>query len=306
MSNLKNILITGGSGFLGGYLVKAAQENFNVYATYWQNLPDFPEINWIKLDLSEFDKIQKVLEEINPDLIIHNAALTNVDFCEKNKEITKIVNIKASEELARVSKIINARIFYISTDLVFDGDDPPYSENAQPNPISFYGWSKWQAELVIVANNLNHVVIRPAIMYGPPAILGTSFSEWMRYSWINKKITNLFTDQCRTPIFAANLAEAVLELSQIDYRGIIHFAGSERINRFYFGNHLADQLSLTKNFIHATTMAEIRLPGKRPADVSLKIDKAQNILKTKFLDCREGIQNAYRGSNYQNEGNLRR
>ena len=290
---MKNILITGGSGFLGGYLVKSAHTSFKVFTTYFQNKPEYANASWVELDLSNKAEIEKIIKEIKPEVIIHNAALTNADFCEDNKESTKIINIEASEQLSKLGNKYNSRLLYISTDLVFDGDSPPYSENAEPNPLSFYGWSKWHGELATSANNPNSVIVRPAIMYGPPAILGTSFSEWMRKTWVNGQETKLFTDQYRTTIFGGNLAGAVIELAKTDFTGILHLAGSERINRYDFGIHLADRLNLNKNLLIQSKMSDVPLKGKRPADVSLNITLAKKILKTKFLDCKGGIEKAY-------------
>jgi dTDP-4-dehydrorhamnose reductase len=291
---MNNILITGGSGFLGGYLVKSAQTSYKVFTTYFKNKPNYPNINWIKIDLSNKDEIEKIIKKIRPDVIIHNAALTNADFCEENKESTKIINIDASEQLSKLGNKYNSRILYISTDLVFDGGSPPYSENAGPNPLSFYGWSKWQGELATSTNNPNSVIVRPAIMYGPPAILGTSFSEWMRKTWENGKETKLFIDQYRTTIFGGNLADAVIELAKTDFTGILHLAGSERINRYDFGIHLANQLNSNKHLLIKSKMSDVPLKGKRPADVSLNINLARSFLKTKFFNCKEGIEKAYK------------
>lgn len=289
---MKTILITGGSGFLGGYLVKSAQKFFHVYATYFQHKPNYPTINWINLDLSDKNEIEKIIN-IKPEIIIHNAALTNADFCEDHQEQTKKININATAQLSKLSSKINARFLYISTDLVFDGDSPPYSENNQPNPLSFYGWSKWQGELVTAENNPNSVVVRPAIMFGPPAILGVSFSEWMRKTWENGKQTRLFSDQFRTTIFGGNLADAIIELAQTDFTGIFHLAGNERINRYDFGILLANQLNLDKNLLIPSKMSDVPLKGKRPADVSLDISLAKSLLKTKFWNCKDGIKMAY-------------
>lgn len=290
---MKTILITGGSGFLGGYLVKSAQNIFKVVATYNLNKPTFQNVTWLKLDLSFLKEIEEICKQIKPDVFIHNAALTNADYCEDHREQTQKINIAATEHLSKLSLQLGSRFLYISTDLVFDGDSPPYSENARPNPLSFYGWSKWQGELATKENNPNSVVVRPAIMYGPPAILGTSFSEWMRKTWEKGQQTKLFTDQFRTTIFGRNLADSIIELAQTEYSGILHLAGDERINRYDFGILLANQLNLREEYLIPSKMSEVFLKGKRPADVSLNINLAKKLLKTKFLNCAEGIKNAY-------------
>lgn len=289
----KKILITGGSGFLGGYLVKSAQFEYNVISTYFSNRPDYPDVNWLYLDLGNLADIKNVLIDHRPDLVIHNAAITNADYCEKHKELTELINISASKKISSVCHSIGSRIVYISSDLVFNGASAPYSESTEPEPLSCYGLSKLQGEKAIAAANPDHIIVRPSIMYGPAGIAGTSFSEKLITSWKNGIVTNLFTDQIRTPIFAGNLAGAIIELSQIDFTGILNLSGTERINRYKFGLYLTDYLKFDRDLVKPVKMADIKLAGKRPADVSLKNDLAKKLLKTRLLDAREGIRKAY-------------
>lgn len=291
--NVEKILITGGSGFLGGYLVKSALSEYQVLSTYFSNRSDYPDVQWLHLDLGRSEKIKDLIMQNRPQIVIHNAAMTNVDACEKQIEQTKIINIQACETISAACKTIGARILYISSDLVFDGDSPPYSENDVPKPISTYGLSKWQGELAVAANNPNHVIIRAAIIYGPTVLSGTSFSEQLRICWEKGEVTNLFTDQIRTPIFGGNIADAIIELSKTDYVGVLNLAGPERITRYKFALYLVDLLEFDKDLLNPVGMNDVRLTVKRPSDVSLKNDLVKKILKTRLLGCREGIECAY-------------
>lgn len=287
------ILITGGSGFLGGYLIQEAYKQFDVTATYFKNFPLFDRCEWLKLSLSNQEEIERSIKNLQPNIIIHNAALSDVDYCEKEKDFAIEVNTKSSEQIARIANEIGARAIYISTDLVFDGTKAPYSETDRPMPLSHYAWSKWQGEEVTKASCKNHVIIRPAIMFGPPAIMGTSFSEWMINSWKARKPTMLFSDQYRTPIFAGNLAAAIIEISNTEFIGTLHIGGAESIARYHFGLLLSKHLESEINLVKQSTMTEVGLVGKRPTDVSLNIELAKKLLQTKLLDCKKGIQKAY-------------
>ena len=291
--NKEKILITGGSGFLGGYLIRAAMNNFEVIATYCNNKPDYSGISWLPLDLTDTDRIKTAIAETDPAIIIHTAAMTNVDICENRKKRTNTVNIRATEAIAKTAATTGARIIYLSTDLVFDGENPPYSEEDKPTPLSYYGWSKWQGELAVAAANDNHVIVRPSIIYGPPAILGSSFSESLRNAWHDGKVTKLFSDQFRTPIFAGNLASALIELTKGNFEGILHIGGSERTSRHEFGIHLAEALGIGKNLTEEFSISKVDFTAKRPKDVSMNIEIAKSVLKTELYDCREGIRKAY-------------
>ncbi len=287
------ILITGGSSFLGGFLVKEAEKLFDVTATFYQNLPKYDSCHWRLLDLSNIDQIEKCLTGVQPKIILHNAAITNVDKSEKNKTYTLKINTHASKIIAQIANDMDTRVIYISTDLVFDGTEAPYGEDSTPAPLSHYGWSKWQGELAIKENCSDYCVIRPSIIFGPPAISGTSFSERMIHSWHKSKGTKLFSDQFRTPIYAGNLAAGIIEAAKFKFTGILHIGGSESIDRYRFGLLLAQHLGANTNNIEKSTMQDVQLTGKRPADVSLDITLAKKILNTRLYNCREGISKAY-------------
>jgi dTDP-4-dehydrorhamnose reductase len=292
------ILITGGSGFLGGYLVKEAAKQFDVTATFYQNCPKYDGCYWQLLDLSDIDQIEKCLTSLQPKMILHNAAITNVDKSEKNKTQTLKINTHASKKIAQIAHEMGTRVIYISTDLVFDGAEAPYREDSTPAPLSHYGWSKWQGELATKENSSDFCIIRPSIIFGPPAISGSSFSEWMIQSWYKNKVTKLFSDQFRTPVYAGNLAAAIIEAAKNGFIGILHIAGSESIDRYRFGLLLAQHLCTNTNNIEKSKMQDVQLTGKRPADVSLDITLAKKILNTRLYNCYEGIPKAYPGRQF--------
>lgn len=287
------LFITGGSSFLGGYLVGRAAAGFHVLASYYQNRPDFPRVNWCRMDFSDPVRIEEVLRDFRPDIIVHNAALSKLEICEKDPGRAEVLNVNSTARIARISRLIGARIIYISSDMVFDGKNPPYDESASTCPINHYGRSKLQGENALKENNPDYLIIRPSLMYGPPILLGDSFSEWVRKTWRMGKKTPLYSDQYRVPIFAGNLADAVLELAVTDFTGILNLAGPERINRCRFGEYLADFLQIEKKLIKPVLMSKIEHEGLRPFDVSLLIGRAQKQLNTRLLDCREGIRRAY-------------
>lgn len=290
----ERLLITGGSGFLGGHLVIQAWKKFEVFATFHSHSVDHPGVNWEKWDLFDNRAIEKKISSIKPKYIIHTAAMAKADECEKRKSEAVKVNINASEAIARAGKLFGSRIIFLSTDLIFRGDKAPYDENDTPDPLSFYGWTKWEAEKTIIRNNPDHVIIRPGIMFGPPALQGTSFSEWMRMNWKKETIIPLFIDQYRTPIYAGTLSTCLLEVTRKNYTGYLNLAGIQRSSRYEFGMMLAEQLGISTNLIKPVKMADVPSLADRPMDVSLKMERAQSILKMRFPGMREDIAAAYK------------
>ena len=278
---------------MGGHLINAAKNKFELYATFHKHPPDHAEIDWIDLDLMDAERLEKIILSINPKYIIHTAAMARADECERRKIEAERVNVAAAEAIAKAGKTVGGRILFISTDLIFNGRNAPYDENDVPDPLNYYGWTKWKAENKVIQYNQDHVIVRPGIMFGPPAIQGTSFSEWMRSSWMEKKETPLFIDQYRTPIYAGTLSTAIVELTTANFNGCLNLAGRKRLSRYEFGLMLGAQLEIDDGLIKPVKVEEVSVLTERPKDVSLKIDRALLLLNMKFPGIKEDIAKAY-------------
>jgi dTDP-4-dehydrorhamnose reductase len=288
------ILITGGSGFLGGHLVLASSGWDPLIATFHLNAPAArPGLCWEPLDLNVPGRAGDLVRSARPAVVIHAAAMSRPDECETDQAAAERVNFRSAEEIAAACSEIGARLIFISSDLVFDGAHAPYREGDPTCPVSVYGRTKRDAEEAVLSCAPDAAVVRPALIYGAPAIGGTSFSENLRRAWAAGRPTPLFVDQFRTMIEAGALARAVLELAEIGFRGILHVAGTERISRIGFGRRLAPRLGADAGLIRPVTMAEVHAAARRPADVSLDVTLARGILKTPLPDIAAGLSLAY-------------
>jgi len=287
---MKKILITGGSGFVGGHLVKLAQANYEVHALYNKTPLQNKNILAHQFDLYQVALLKNFLDEIAPDVIIHTAAIANPDQCEENPDAASQVNFKATEALASWAHNTGSRFIFTSTDMVFDGMKGNYIERDPPNPISLYSRAKLSAEQFIVANNSNYVIARVALAYGMGVTRQTSFFEKMIEKLKRAESIALFHDQFRSPILVDNLAEALLELVDNEFVGIIHLGGSERISRWEFGLKACEILDLPSQNISKGSMFDFAGAAFRPQDISFKIELAKKILKVKLLNCEEGLE----------------
>ncbi len=292
---MARVLITGGSGFLGGHLAAAASAaGDDVTAAFHARRPESgPPVRWMPLDLEDEEGTIESVRRARPEIVLHAAAMAKPDDCAREPERAERVNTGGSRAMARACAAVGARLVLVSTDLVFDGAAPPYAEDAPVRPLSLYGRTKLLAERAVLEGAPDTAAARVTLLYGRPAIGGTSFSETLRTSWEAGKTTALFTDQYRTMIGGANLAAALLELAHSDFRGLIHVGGSERISRLEFGFRLAARLGVDPALIRPAAMADFSPPALRPADVSLDIRLARRLFRTPLLDCREGLAAAY-------------
>lgn len=287
------ILITGASGFLGRYLLKYSQNESQVLAQYFTHPlhSAFDHIRAIRLDLTQpsFTEIAR----FKPEIIIHAAAISSIDYCEVNSETAWMTNFETTKKLVDFANKMKARFIYTSSDTVFDGKKGHYSEKDIPNPINVYAETKLKSEQFILENLENAVVVRPALFYGVSLNGKPSFTQIMlRKLKAGEKVT-VFTDQYRTPLPVAQLARAIWELVNLDCRGVIHIGGRERISRSEMGMELCRQFDLPSDLLIKVPSQQANQTALRPLDCSLDITLAQSLLKTEFPNFEEGLQSAF-------------
>jgi dTDP-4-dehydrorhamnose reductase len=286
----KRILITGGSGFLGSHLFSLACQKFEAHATYQSNPINHANGFTYKVNLAEIKAINPLLDRVKPDAIIHTAAIANPDYCEQNKTEAETVNVLATQQIADWCGRNKSKLIFTSTDMVFNGEAGNYQESDSPDPKSFYAQTKSRAEKAVLNSNSQNIVARVALVYGMGIERKSSFFEQMVNRLRNGEHVSLFCDQFRSPILVNNLAEALLELAENDFSGIIHLGGSERISRWDFGLKACQVLNLPSGFIEKTSMHDFSTIAFRPGDISLDCSLANKVLKTKLLNCDEGLE----------------
>ncbi len=290
---MKKLLITGGSGFVGGHVVNLAAGKWEVHATYHDAPFTFPGVHTFPLDLADESETENTFGKIGPDVVIHTAARSNMDLSQTDPDRTFAINEKATRVIARLSRNMGFRLVFTSTDMVFDGEKGRYRENDVANPISVYGEAKWKAEEAIRDTAENYAIARVALVYGTPVTGSNSFSEKIMEKLRQGMEVPLFTDQIRSPILVETLAEALLELAESDYRGAIHLGGEDRVDRYTFGLFLCDIAGLSRFMLKPVVMSDMTQTAPRPRDTSFDISLAKKILKTRFLGYREGLMKAY-------------
>jgi len=285
---MDKVIVTGANGMLGSGIIKEFGGKYKFYSVDKDPLePILP--NPVQVDLTDRKKLEQIFTEIKPDLVIHCAAITNVDFCEDNPELAHKVNVEATGNLAKLCKKSNAVMIYISTDYVFDGDKGNYTESDSPSPVGVYAKTKLQGEDEVITSGAKYIIARTSI-YGWNMLKKACFVEWIINSNKEKKEVNIFTDQFSTPIFTINLAEILFELYENKNYGLFNIVGSEKISKYDFAMKIAEIFNLDKSLIKKTTIDKFPFKAKRPKDISLNIEKVKRLLKkTKLLDAREGL-----------------
>lgn len=277
------ILVTGAGGLLGSKIVLiAVNAGHDVYSAYREHEP--PAGQRIKMDTTIKDEVIDAVCKIKPEVIIHCAALTNVDLCEERRDLAFMVNAEGTRFLAEAAEVSGSHFIYISTDYVFDGEKGMYKEDDKANPVNFYGFTKMLGETYALKCR-DHLIVRPSMIYGSSQAAGkVNFALWLIENLKEGKEVKVLTDQHLSPTLNTNLAYMVLESAEKGVKGILHAAGATRASRFEFAVELARTFDLDISLIKGVRMEELEWKARRPRDSSLDVSRASRILKNKPMD----------------------
>lgn len=297
---MQKILITGSNGLLGQKLVEliAQKTNYQLIATSrGENRLNLPHLNYEyqSLDITKKEEIETVLDKFLPDIIIHTAAMTNVDECEANKDGCWAQNVVATENIAEFCAKKGIFLLHLSTDFIFDGKNGPYSENDTPNPISYYGESKLAAEKALenafkdINTNL-YAIVRTVLVYGIAQDMSRSnIILWVKKSLEDRKNIKVVDDQWRTPTLAEDLAEGCFLIVSKKKAGVFNIAGKNLLTPYHMAMATADFFDLPTSYITRADSSTFSQPAKRPPKTGFILDKAINTLEYQPHSFIEGL-----------------
>ncbi|WP_223596646.1 dTDP-4-dehydrorhamnose reductase [Neobacillus bataviensis] len=244
------ILVTGANGQLGREVVHQFNQNYEVIG-YGKD----------ELDISNLDRVSFILKKDCPDVIIHSAAYTAVDECETQGIKAIEINGLGAANVARAARKIGARMFYISTDYVFNGEkEIPYLENDKTNPLSMYGLSKLVGELMVQTILPNSTIIRTSWLYGHD---GKNFVKTMiHFARENKKV-RVVNDQVGSPTYTADLVEIINVLLEKP-NGIYHVSNTGTCSWYQFAKRIYKEAGSDPELVTPCTTEEYGALAKRP------------------------------------------
>ena len=289
---MKNLLITGASGLVGRGLVKHCVSRYNLVGTYHSR--DYRPDNFkLKhLDLSNSSEIEDCLDEVQPSIVIHCAALSDIQYCQKNQKQAEEINYRATAQLAAFCNQRGIRLVYLSSDMVFDGAKGNYSEEDSASPINQYGNSKYAAEESIKGIFENYVIARLNLVYGHGEAVKKSFTDSILIaSWSGRSFP-VFKGQIRTPIALDVASRAIRELAEGDFKGVYHLGGKETIDRWDFAVKLISFMKLDPSVIEDAELDD-KQKEFYPVNTSFNTTKAETELKTELLTIDEGLRLEY-------------
>lgn len=289
------ILVTGSNGLLGQKLVHKLSNDPEVEliatARGENRLKDQSGYRYIQLDITLKDEVNRVIDEVKPDVLINTAAMTNVDACEADKEGCDKLNVDAVQYLVEACIRNNVHLVHLSTDFIFDGEEGPYDEEAEPNPLSYYGRSKLTAEEIILKSKVKAAILRTVLVYGIAEDMSRSnIVLWAKGALEKGKEINVVNDQFRSPTLAEDLADGCILAAKQKAEGIYNISGEDQMSVMEIVQAVADHWKLDKSIIKPVSSTTLNQPAKRPPITGFILDKARRELGYKPHSFKEGLK----------------
>ena len=272
------ILVTGASGGLGAYVVeRLASDGREVIAWSGSDSGERSGVPLRAVDLGDPERVSRMLDESQPDAIVHLAAISSAAACLADPERAARINVDATARLADWCARRGRRLVYTSTDLVFSGQTAWNREADAAGPVLLYGRTKLAAEAAVVAIP-GGLVARMSLMFGPSRCGRLGFFDQALADVADGRPRSFFDDEFRTPLDYATAATILCRLAQAGATGLIHVGGRERMSRYEMMRRVAEASGLDASLVRPGRQRDAPAPEPRPADVSLATDRLASLL----------------------------
>lgn len=285
----QRVLVTGAGGQLGRFLAPAVQRAGATLIAFGSRPGAGVDVT---VDLAERKATINAIREAEPDVVIHAAACTDVDGIEREPHRGELSNADATWNVAEATKDARAYLVAVSTDMVFPGDGgAPYAEDAPTAPISAYGRSKLEAERAVLATDSAFAVARTAWLYGGA---GKHFPRTVLSVLRDRGGIDVVDDEFGSPTYAADLAEALVQLANVRGGGVFHLVNEGRTSRFTLARETARLAGFDPEQVRPISsevfLRRFPLPARRPADSTLRNLRAAALGIT-LRDWRDAVRN---------------
>ncbi len=275
---MKQILITGVSGFIGQYIIKFSPDGVSLKGSYhapqaWGKSPFYSSIQALPLNLES--PLAPQLKDIQADIVIHTAAMAGLAECQEHPAKAQRINAEATAELAAWCSQRHCRLIYLSTDIVFDGRHAPYNEHSVTEPVNVYGQTKRLGELAVQKETTDFAVARIALSLGKGLGIRKNFLDLFLRKLKNGETVPLFTDEIRTPTPVGELVRQLWLLALSAEQGVFHLCSAQPLSRYQLGKMLCEHLGFGHKQLRPVKQSVLS-DYPRPADVSLVSTRTVN------------------------------
>ena len=288
------ILYTGANGLLGQKISAATPQYSNhaflATARGKNRTKNLGTASYASMDITDRQGIENVLSEFRPDVIIHGAAMTHVDECEQHKELAYNLNVVGTQNIVDAAKELGAHVVHISTDFIFDGQDGPYNEEGIPNPVSYYGETKLQAEHIVQTVD-SWSILRTVLVIGIAEDLSRSnIVLWAKGALEKAQPIRVVDDQFRTPTLAEDLAQGALLAATQRAQGIFNISGPHFMSIYELVESVSEHFGLSMATVTRVDSSTLNQPAVRPPRTGFNISKAVENLGYRPHSFKEALE----------------
>ena len=288
------ILYTGANGLLGQKISAATPQYSNhaflATARGKNRTKNLGTASYVSMDITDRQGIENVLSEFRPDVIIHGAAMTHVDECEQHKELAYNLNVVGTQNIVDAAKELGVHVVHISTDFIFDGQDGPYNEEGIPNPVSYYGETKLQAEHIVQTVD-SWSILRTVLVIGIAEDLSRSnIVLWAKGALEKAQPIRVVDDQFRTPTLAEDLAQGALLAATQRAQGIFNISGPDFMSIYELVESVAEHFDLSMATVTRVDSSTLNQPAIRPPRTGFNISKAVENLGYRPHSFKEALE----------------
>jgi len=255
------MLVTGVSGLLGNNLASYFREKYDVLGLYLSHSVDIEGIQTGKADLLSEASFKNIVQDFSPKIMIHCASITNIDYCEMNQELTRLVNVFGTKVVVESIKDKDAHLIYVSSDSVYDGYKGNFLETDTVNPQNYYGLSKYQGELEVQKRDKS-LILRTNI-FGWNIQEKYSIAEWILYELAQKKQIKGFKDVYFSSIYTFDLAKILDIAIDMGLTGLFNCGSSTSLSKYEFALHISDYFNMDRHLIKPISIDDFKLRAKR-------------------------------------------
>jgi len=277
--SVQRVLLIGSNGLLGQklaeLLVRGTTYRVTLASRENRSARPLASTEHMQIDITSKKDVKRVVFSCEPDVIINAAGMTDVDACEKERELAWKVNVEGVKNIVDAARKNDARIIHVSSDYIFNGKSGPYTEEERPEPINYYGKTKLASENALKASGLAYLIARTIVLYGFTADTRPNFALWLIQNLERKLPVRLVIDQYGNPTLADDLAYGIVRGMELNRAGVYNIAGRDIVNRHEFGVKLARTFDFDPGLIVPIKTSQLRQAAARPLKSGLVTLKAE-------------------------------
>jgi dTDP-4-dehydrorhamnose reductase len=283
------LLVTGAHGLLGRAILQSDWGTDVEVVGCGRNGDAVGAVTCYAVDLTDVDAVVDLWRRLQPDRVIHTAAVTNVDQCETEPELARRVNRDVVAHVAAASVEVGAGLAHVSTDYVFDGEQGPYSEKDPTRPLSVYGQTKLESEAIVLDTGVQGVVVRTLWLYGHLRSVRPNLVTWPLGALARGESIRIVRDQWGNPTYVHDLARALVEMSRQAIYGLFHMGGTTFLTRDELVRQVAEHFHLRVVGMETITTASAGQSAPRPLRSGLRTDTIEAQLGWTPSSLQEGL-----------------